>query len=342
MSADALIRIGEGRAGPPDGLTWQQRLDRLRGELAALGSAVIAYSGGVDSSLLLRVAHEILGSRALGVIGRSDSYAERELRLALEQAKSFGARVEVVTTGELADPLFRSNPIHRCYHCKSELYRKLGEVAQRVGAAALLDGTIADDLADWRPGRRAASESGVRSPLADLGFTKADVRAAARSLGLESAGKPASPCLASRIPYGVEITRENLNMVEDAEGLLRSLGFQELRVRHHGDTARIEVPVDEIARLLEPGVREQLVKGLRGLGYRFVTVDLEGLRSGSLNVGAGVGAPDSQSQGGIQTALGASGVVPPGPERENRNLSNRGGDITLAPHGGGGTEGDLR
>ena len=292
MSTDALIRIGEGREDPPDGLTWQQRLDRLRGELAALGSVVIAYSGGVDSSLLLRVAHEVLGSRALGVIGRSDSYAEQELRLALEQARGFGARVEVVTTGELRDPLFRSNPVHRCYHCKSELYRKLGEVAQRVGAAALLDGTIADDLRDWRPGRRAAAERHVRSPLAEIGFTKADVRAAARSLGLESAGKPASPCLASRIPYGVEITRENLKMVENAEAMLRALGFQELRVRQHGETARIEVPVGEIARLLEPGVRERVVQGLKGLGYRFVTVDLEGFRSGSLNVGVDREAAD--------------------------------------------------
>src|SRR5206468_2053253 len=198
-----------------------------------------------------------------------------------------GARVEVVTTGELADPLFRSNPVHRCYHCKSELYRKLGEVAQRVGAVALLDGTIADDLSDWRPGRRAAAEHQVCSPLAELGFSKADVRAAASFLGLESAGKPASPCLASRIPYGVEITRENLKMVEKAEALLRSLGFQELRVRHHGETARIEVPVGEIARLAGPGVRERVVQGLKGLGYRFVTVDLEGFRSGSLNVAVG-------------------------------------------------------
>jgi len=216
----------------PD-LDWRARLEKLQGWLAPLGNVVVAYSGGVDSSLVLRVAHEVLGTKALGVIGRSDSYAGRELDLALAQAAQFGAAVEIVSTGELADPNFRSNPEDRCYHCKSELYRELTEVARRVEASAILDGTIADDLGDWRPGMRAAGESGVRSPLAELGFTKADVREAARHYGLASMDKPASPCLASRIPYGVEITQEKLSMVERAEELLRSLGFQDLRVRHH-------------------------------------------------------------------------------------------------------------
>ncbi|MBI5709675.1 MAG: ATP-dependent sacrificial sulfur transferase LarE [Candidatus Eisenbacteria bacterium] len=274
-------------------MSWQDRLERLRAEIAALARVVVAYSGGVDSSLLLRVAHEVLGGRAVGAIGRSDSYAARELRLALEQAATFGARVEVVTTGELADPAFRSNPVNRCYHCKNELFRELSGVATRLGAAAILEGTIADDIADWRPGRRAAAERGVRSPLAELGFTKRDVRAAAASYGLASRDKPASPCLASRIPYGVEITRENLEMVERAEELLRSLGFAELRVRHHGDTARIEVPLAELSRLLEPGVRERIVAGLKAAGYRYVTLDLEGLRSGSLNAALPPGDPGS-------------------------------------------------
>jgi uncharacterized protein len=284
MTSPSLIQIGVARA-PADALGWGRRLDSLRAELRALRSAVIAYSGGVDSSLLLRVAHEVIGDRALGVIGRSDSYAARELELALAQAQGFGARVEIVTTGELADPAFRSNPANRCYHCKSELYRRLGEVAARIGAEAILDGTIADDLTDYRPGRRAASERAVRSPLAELGFTKLDVREAARHYGLESHDKPASPCLASRIPYGTEITRENLSMVERGEQLLRSLGFREVRLRHHGDVARVEVPLAELERLIAPGVRERVVDGLRGIGYRYVTLDLEGFRSGSLNAG---------------------------------------------------------
>jgi uncharacterized protein len=285
MSIEPLVTIREARARPHPDLDWRARLARLEAWLRPLGRVVVAYSGGVDSSVLLRVAHQVLGEGALGVIGRSDSYAERELSLALAQAESFGGRVEVVTTGELADPLFRSNPLDRCYHCKGELYRELLGVAERFQAAAILDGTIADDLGDWRPGTRAAAEAGVRSPLAELGFCKGDVRAAAAHLGLSSSEKPASPCLASRIPYGIEITKEKLEMIERAEELLRSLGFREMRVRHHEDLARVEVPTSELARLIEPGVREKLVEGLKRLGYRYVTVDLEGFRSGSLNPG---------------------------------------------------------
>jgi uncharacterized protein len=281
----AVLQIAEPAPRPFPDLTWSERLERLRRHIQPLRSVVVAYSGGVDSSLVLRAAHDVLGAEAHGVIGRSDSYAERELRLALEQAANFGAQVEVVTTGELADPNFRSNPTDRCYHCKSELYRQLDRVAARIHATAILDGTITEDLSDWRPGRRAAAEHHVRSPLAELGFTKADVRAAAAHYGLDSRDKPASPCLASRIPYGTEITRQNLNMVERAEEVVRSFGFRELRVRHHGDVARVEIPTAELPRLLDPAVREPLVAGIKALGYRFVSVDLEGFRSGSLNTG---------------------------------------------------------
>jgi len=287
-----LIQIGAPRDRPFPDLGWAERLERLRDLLRDLDRVVVAYSGGVDSSLVLRAARDVLGDQALGVIGRSDSYAKRELELALAQAATFGAAIEIVSTGELADPNFRSNPVDRCYHCKSELYRELAEVAMRFGARAVLDGTIVEDLGDWRPGRRAAEERAVRSPLAELGFTKADVRAAAAHYGLESSDKPASPCLASRIPYGTEITREALGMVEAAEDLVRSLGFVELRVRHVGDTARIEVPVAELARLVSPDVRDPLVAGLKALGYARVALDLEGFRSGSLNLGL-----DASSQG---------------------------------------------
>ena len=285
----ALLAIRDPAERAHAGATWTERLTLLRAWIARLPRVVVAYSGGVDSSLVLAVAREQLGERALAVIGVSDSYASHELELALEQCRALDARVETVTTGELADPVFASNPSDRCYHCKAELYRELAAVAAREGDAIVLDGTIADDLSDWRPGRRAALERNVLSPLAELGFRKADVRSAAESLGLRSAAKPASPCLASRIPYGTPITRENLSQVERAEAWLRGLGFSELRVRHHGETARIEVPLGELPRLTEPGLREQAVAGLKELGFRWVALDLEGLRSGNLNPPAGPG-----------------------------------------------------
>ncbi len=300
MNADLpLLSIHEPAPRPLPGLDWRQRLERLRAWIAPLGEVVVAYSGGVDSSVVLRAAHETLGERAHGVIGRSDSYAARELALALEQAAAFGARVEVVTTGELADERFRANATDRCYHCKRELYRRLDEVAARTGATAVLDGTIVEDLTDWRPGRRAAAERHVRSPLAELGFTKQDVRAVAAHYGLASRDKPASPCLASRIPYGTEITAEILSRVERAEDLVRSLGFRELRVRHHGETARVELPLADLPRALEPALRARLVEGLLALGYRFATLDLAGLRSGSLNPpGLRAGPPDPRGVAG--------------------------------------------
>src|SRR5580765_1587287 len=300
-----LVAIRDPLARPHAELPWRARLDLLRAELRRMERVVVAYSGGVDSSVLLAVAHEQLGERALGVIGVSDSYAANELELALAQAARIGARVETVATGELSDDNFASNPIDRCYHCKHALYEQLARVAAREEAAmagdtmpaeasahvgarmranvSVTDGTIHDDLSDHRPGRRAAGEHDVRSLLAELGFTKRDVRAVAEDLGLTSADKPASPCLASRIPYGTTITREILAQVERAEALLRGLGFKELRVRHHGETARIEVPLEQLARLTEAPARARIVEGLKSLGFRWVALDLDGLRSGNLN-----------------------------------------------------------
>lgn len=281
----ALVPIRDPASRPFPELDWRARLDRLRERVGAFERLVVAYSGGVDSSVLLAVAYEQLGERALGVIGRSDSYATRELEMALEQADAIGVPIEIVTTGELSDPEFAANTTQRCYHCKSELYRQLTAVAARLGGATIADGTIADDFADFRPGRRAADAHDVVSPLAELGFRKDDVRAVAEHLRLASTHKPASPCLASRIPYGTPVTREALAMIEAVETGLAALGFGQLRVRHHGDVARIEVPTDDLPRMLDPWCRARVVALVRDSGYRFAALDLEGFRSGSLNRG---------------------------------------------------------
>jgi uncharacterized protein len=277
----------------------RSKADKLRTIIRAQPKALVAFSGGVDSTLLLKVCRDILGpANVTAVTGVSQTYTPEEKRTARRVARELGVQHVLIETDELACAAFARNPADRCYHCKRELYRKLAVVARRVGAGAVLDGTIVDDLGDWRPGRRAAAEHAVRSPLAELGFTKADVRAAAAGYVLASTEKPASPCLASRIPYGTEITREALQMVERAEELLRALGFGELRVRHHGDTARIEVPLADLERLLAREMRERVVAELKALDYRFVAVDLEGFRSGSLNAALGRGAGPDRAGGG--------------------------------------------
>jgi len=236
------------------------QLDRLRAYVRGLGSCIVAYSGGVDSSVVLAVAHAELGARALAVIGRSATYATGELTLALAQAASLGVTPRVVDTAELDDPRFVNNPVDRCYFCKGELYVKLAALARAEGIAFVLDGTNADDLKDHRPGRKAADEHAVRSPLAALGFTKADVRALAHELGLPSADKPATPCLSSRFPYGARITPEQLRQVESGEAWLRARGFSDVRLRHHGTVARLELPAGELSRLLDDALRGESVQ----------------------------------------------------------------------------------
>lgn len=257
------------------------KLASLRCFISAFPSAVTAYSGGVDSALVMAVAHEVLGASALACIGVSPSYAAREERAAVALAERLGARVRLVHPDELRDPRYAANPTDRCFYCKSALYSRLAAVVREEGRAALFDGTNLDDLAsDDRPGIAAARAHGVKFPLVEAGFTKADVRAAAQDLGLPVWDKPAMACTASRVPHGDAITAELLARIEAAEDILVALGFSEMRVRLHQDLARIEVPAERFADLLSH--RETLVPRLRQLGFRFVSLDLAGFRGAPL------------------------------------------------------------
>ena len=256
----------------------------LAGALSSLGSVVVAYSGGVDSAYLAYVAHRTLGERAVAVTADSPSYPERHRQLAIRIASQFGLRHEIIHTSELERPEYRANPANRCYYCKHELYTHLTRLAAARGAT-VVDGNNADDRGDYRPGRQAAREFGVRSPLDEVGLGKDEIRELSRRAGLPTWDEPASACLSSRIPYHSEVTDEKLRTIERAEQAVRALGFRVFRVRHHDELARIEIARDEMARALEPEVNAALVRELKGIGYRYVSLDLQGYRTGSLNEG---------------------------------------------------------
>jgi pyridinium-3,5-biscarboxylic acid mononucleotide sulfurtransferase len=261
-----------------------KKYSRLQSILREMGSLAIGYSGGVDSTLLLKVAKDTIGERTVAMIGRSETYPTREFQEALELANSIGARTVVVNTEETDVLKFRENPPDRCYFCKTELFGKLEDLAAREGLAWIADGTITDDAGDFRPGMKAKTEKNVRSPLLEADMSKEDVRALSRHLGLSTWDKPAFACLSSRFPYGMGITRENLTKVDRAETLLRDMGFRFFRVRFHDErTARIEVGAHELPLFLQGDNREKVVAELKELGFIYVTVDLQGYRTGSMN-----------------------------------------------------------
>jgi len=261
-----------------------KKRDRLLALIESYGSCAVAFSAGVDSTVVAKAAQLALGDKALAVTGDSPSLAEGELDEARRLAKLIGIRHRVIRTDEQNQPEYVRNAPDRCYHCKTELFTKIAKMLDELGVAVIVSGANADDAGDYRPGMKAAREQRVRSPLLECGITKAELRELAAQWELPVWDKPAMPCLASRIAYGVEATPERMSMVDDAERYLRSLGFREVRVRyHHGDVARIEVPADAVPSLCQSPRREEVIAQLKLAGFKFVSLDLEGFRSGSLN-----------------------------------------------------------
>lgn len=260
----------------------RKKFDRLLDLLRSCGSAVLAYSGGVDSSFLLK-ALQVSGIRHLAVTARSAALPAQDLRDARDMCSELGAPHRVVETDEFSSERFLANPPDRCFHCKDALFGKLTSIARAEGFSSVFDGSNADDCSDYRPGRKAAAAHGVRSPLAECGLNKEEIRRLSHELGLRTWNRPASPCLSSRIPYGQRIDPSDLRRIEAAEEFLRSLGLGEVRVRLHGDLARIEVSAEGFGRVVQPETRAAVAEKLRGLGFAFVSLDLQGYRTGSMN-----------------------------------------------------------
>ncbi len=278
-----MAGTGKGFVSNFSEISLGEKEQRLFEILRKMERAIVAFSGGVDSSYLAYVAHAALGQNALAVTALSPSVPERQKQDALDFARRLSLNHRVIETGEVDKDEYRKNPPNRCYFCKTELYEKLQALARELGVPWVLDGTNLDDLGDYRPGRQAAAEHNVRSPLAEAGMTKRDIRELSRRAGLPTWDQPASPCLSSRFAYGIEITPERLHVVERGEELLRALGFRQFRVRYHGELVRLEFAGEELTRALDAEMARTLATKFKKLGFKYITLDLEGYRSGAMN-----------------------------------------------------------